>query len=100
MRLQQLKEEERQEAADARARALEVQRVQQWQASRRASRKEAQRRSDVQAALMAQAAVEEQQSDFEQYAAALRQEAESRGLSLKPIDLYLKHKESPITASM
>jgi len=100
VRLQQLREEERQEVADARARALEVQRFQQWQAARRTLHKESQRKSDIQAALMAQTAVDEAQHDFDLYAATVEAEAQRKGLPLKPIQLYLQTKESPITAPL
>lgn len=99
-RLQQLRAEERQEAADARARALEVQRFQGWQARRRAARAAEAKRADVQAALMAQAAVAGAEADFGAYAAAVRDDAARRGLPLSPIDRLLATKESPLTASL
>lgn len=102
VRLQQLRQEEADEVADARARALEVQRFQSWQAGRREARAAAARRADVQDALMAQAAVGEAHAEFEAYAAALREEAVRRGLPLKPLDKYIAAAahESPLTASL
>jgi hypothetical protein len=99
-RLQQLREEEVQEAAEARARALAVQRFQEWQVARARARREAERRAGVQDALIAEAAVAAQRREFAAYAAALREEARRRGLPLRPIDLHLAAKERDIAASM
>jgi hypothetical protein len=99
-RLQQLRAEEQQEAADARARALEVQRFQGWQVRRRAARAEEAKRADVQAALMAQAAVEGVEADFGAHATGVRDEAARRGLPLGPIDRLLAAKDSPLAASL
>jgi hypothetical protein len=92
--------DEERDAANARAAALEVQRFQQWQARRQAARRARDKRSDVQAALMAQAAVEEREADFREYAAAVESEAARRGLPLRPIRRCIAAKDSPITASL
>lgn len=77
-----------------------MQRFQEWQAARRSAARAAGRRADVQAALMAEAAVVEAEEGFGEYAAALHAEAARRGLPLEPIDLYLKSKQPSIAASM
>ena len=99
-RLQQLREEERREAADARASALEVQRFQQWQGARRTARRAAAAAADEQDALMAHAAVESAEEEFAACGAALREEAAARGLPVAPIDKYIAHKESPLASAL
>lgn len=74
----------------------QVQGFQQWQSDLKQKRKHAQKLADVQDALMAQLAVDEQEDTFKQYADIVLDEAKSRGLPIKPIEKYVNKKQNAL----
>ena len=99
-RLAALKQEELDEKRQAREKAQQVQRFQEWQAAQRKKKEAAAKLDVVQASWMAQAAVEEQEATFQQYASVLLEETQRRGLPTKPLELYMFRKEEDIKATM
>jgi hypothetical protein len=99
-RLVALKAEEQQERRQAREAAQQVQRFQEWQAAQRKKKEAAAKLDVVQASLMAQAAVEEQEATFQAYASALLEETQRKRLPTKPLELYMYRKEEDIKATM
>lgn len=102
-RLALLKQEEQQEAADAREKALQVQRFQQWQSEHKVAKKQAQQLADVQDALMSQLAVQEADERVKEYSQLLLEETAKRGLSTQPVALHVVRaatQRSALTPSM
>jgi hypothetical protein len=77
-----------------------VQRFQEWQAAQRRRKAEQEKMEVLQASLMAEAAVEEQEAAFHQYASALLAETRRRGLDTRPLEKYVNSKPDDLKASL
>jgi|APGre2960657404_1045060.scaffolds.fasta_scaffold124987_1 hypothetical protein len=92
-RLHELKEEEEAEVRDRRARAKQTADIQKWQSGVKSKRAAATAIAARQEAWQTEAAVAEQDSLFNEYAAETLREYAAKGRNLKPMTLMLEKKE-------